>query len=95
MKSDIVFSNEASRILSWTTMASRQARESCPVIAYNFKFLFSAALISLQPSAVASHNPTGRPDVDPEVTSLLVPDEGLEGRSFISHFSLAYLVPMC
>ena len=95
MRSDITFSNEASKILGWTTTASRQAQGSCPVTAYSFESLFSAALISLQPSAVAYHIPTGRPDGDLEATSLLMPDEGMEGRSFISHFSLAYLVPMC
>lgn len=40
---DIVFSNKASKMLGWTITASRQAQGSCPVIASNFEFLFSAA----------------------------------------------------
>lgn len=53
-------------------------------------FLSSAALISLQLSAVVYHILLGF-----EVTSWLVPAEGLEGRSFHQPVLLASPVPMC
>lgn len=87
MRSDIMFSNEAFKIFGWTTVASRQAQGSCPVIAYKFEFLFSEAQVSLQLSAVAYYIPRGRPDVDLEVTSLLCQMKGWKGEvsSAISH----------
>lgn len=93
MKSGIVLSNEASKMLGWIVTASRQPPGSGPVVAYNFEFLFS------NQSTVecwAYHIPTGRPEEALQVDLvLLLPAKGMERRSFISHALLASLVPMC
>lgn len=90
MKSGIVLSNE---MLGWTVPASRQPPGSGPVTAYNLEFLFSNLSAD---ECWAYHIPIGRPEEDLQVDlALLLPAEGVEGRSFISCSSLASLVPMC
>lgn len=54
MKGDIVLFKEASEIPSWTTMASKQAHGSSPIIAYSSEFLLSADLICPEPSTAAT-----------------------------------------
>lgn len=72
-------SNERSKLLGWTTMASSQAQGSCPVNCLQLQISILCRSNLCSRVLWLYHIPMGRPEMDLEVTSLLVP-EWRDGR---------------